>query len=233
MAEINDELKPETPPDYFSQTGEDYAKYRPGYSEKVFDDLLTEVPGRDIAVDCGCGTGQIAGALGSRFERVYGVDISKDQLAHAVQAPNIQYLNQGAEDLKFLPDGSVDLITAGTAYHWFDSEKFWPEARRVLKPGGVVAILQIRTPDIKEVPGLFGKLMETELHPHIPPSKASGTKLSEQVPGGFKRATPDLFSGPASAGGRPRRGGAPGLHIGCDICQGHFAATNRVPAGCR
>lgn len=189
MAEIDDELKsvPDSDtPDHFAQTGADYAKYRPGYSERVFDDLLNEVPGRDVAVDCGCGTGQITGALSSRFEKVYGVDVSKDQLAHAIQASNVQYLNQGAEDLKFLPDGSVDLITAGTAYHWFDADKFWAEARRVLKPKGVVTILQIKTPEIKEAPGLFGDFMSRELHPHIPPTKASNSKLSEQVPAGFE-----------------------------------------------
>lgn len=189
MAGIDDDLKsgPDSNiPDHFAQTGADYAKYRPGYSERVFDDLLNEVPGRNVAVDCGCGTGQIAGALSSRFEKVYGVDVSKDQLAHAIQAPNVQYLNQGAEDLRFLPDGSVDLITAGTAYHWFDPDKFWAEARRVLKPRGIVTILQIRTPEIKEAPGLFGDFMSRELHPHIPPTKASNAKLSEQVPSGFE-----------------------------------------------
>ena len=43
MAEIDDELKsvPDSDtPDHFAQTGADYAKYRPGYSERVFDDLL-------------------------------------------------------------------------------------------------------------------------------------------------------------------------------------------------
>jgi SAM-dependent methyltransferase len=36
--------------------------------------------------------------------------------------------------------GSVDLITAGNAAHWFDMAGFWPSAARVLKPGGSVAL---------------------------------------------------------------------------------------------
>lgn len=178
---------PDTNNGHFEETGEAYAKYRPGYTEAIFDNLLNEVPGRALAVDCGCGTGQIAESLSSRFGKVFGVDVSKDQLAHAFRAPNIEYVNRGAEDLNFLADGSVDLITAGTAYHWFDSDRFWNEARRVLKPGGVVAILQIKTPDIKEAPGLFEKFLSEKLEPHTPAVKSSNARLHEQVPAGFER----------------------------------------------
>lgn len=52
---------------HFEETGEAYAKYRPGYAEAIFDNLLNEVPGRALAVDCGCGTGQITESLSSRF----------------------------------------------------------------------------------------------------------------------------------------------------------------------
>lgn len=39
-----------------------------------------------------------------------------------------------------IPDGSVDLITAATAAHWFDMSGFWPRAAQVLRPGGSVAL---------------------------------------------------------------------------------------------
>lgn len=45
-----------------------------------------------------------------------------------------------AEDLPF-PDGSVDLITASSAAHYFDGSKFMAEANRVLKPGGCIALM--------------------------------------------------------------------------------------------
>lgn len=45
-----------------------------------------------------------------------------------------------AEDLPF-PDGSVDLITASSAAHYFDESKFMAEANRVLKPGGCIALM--------------------------------------------------------------------------------------------
>lgn len=45
-----------------------------------------------------------------------------------------------AEELPF-PDGSVDLLTAASAAHWFDTERFLKEAERVLKPHGCIALL--------------------------------------------------------------------------------------------
>lgn len=45
-----------------------------------------------------------------------------------------------AEELP-VPDGSVDLLTASSAAHWFDQSRFLAEANRVLKVGGCVALL--------------------------------------------------------------------------------------------
>lgn len=178
---------PNTNNGHFEETGEVYAKYRPGYAEAIFDDLSKEVPRHELAVDCGCGTGQITESLSSRFSKVFGVDISKDQLAHAFRAPNIVYVNQSAENLSFLADGSVDLVTVGTAYHWFDSDRFWNEARRVLKPSGIVAILQIMTPEIKEAPGILRKFLKEELEPYTPAVRSSNAELYERIPAGFER----------------------------------------------
>lgn len=179
--------KTQTADSHFEETGAAYAKYRPGYAEAIFDDLSREVPDHALAVDCGCGTGQITESLSPRFAKVYGVDVSKDQLAHAYSAPNIEYVNQGAENLSFLPEDSVDLITVGTAYHWFDSDKFWNEARRVLKPRGLIAVMQIQTPEVKEAPGLFGVFLRKELEPYLPKVRSNNVKLSEQIPLGFER----------------------------------------------
>ena len=44
-----------------------------------------------------------------------------------------------AENLN-VKDGSVQLMTAMTAFHWFDHPKFFQEGLRVLSPGGVMAL---------------------------------------------------------------------------------------------
>lgn len=82
--------------------------------------------------------------LSPRFRQVYGVDLGEEQIKHAKKADNIQYRVGASEDLSFLPNDSVDLITVGTAYHWFKEDQFWKEVMRVLKPGGVVAIFGIK-----------------------------------------------------------------------------------------
>ena len=74
-------------------------------------------------------------------ERVIGIDVSTNQLAHAITKDNIEYQCQTAEDLSFLPANSVDLITTATTLHWLEIEQFIKEAKRILKPKtGTLAI---------------------------------------------------------------------------------------------
>ncbi|XP_019409681.1 PREDICTED: putative methyltransferase DDB_G0268948 [Crocodylus porosus] len=94
-----------------------------------------------LAVDIGCGSGQGTRVLAAHFEKVIGIDISEAQIEEAKQAntlPNVSYCVSSAEQLPF-EDGSVDLITAFVAAHWFDLERFMKELDRVLRPNGCVA----------------------------------------------------------------------------------------------
>ncbi|CAJ1078816.1 putative methyltransferase DDB_G0268948 [Xyrichtys novacula] len=96
-----------------------------------------------LAVDLGCGTGQNSRLIAPHFQEVVGIDISECQLEEARGVPgypNITYREGTAEELPF-PDGSVDLLTAASAAHWFDESRFLPEASRVLKPRGCLALL--------------------------------------------------------------------------------------------
>ena len=54
--------------------------------------------------------------------------------------PNITYHQCYAEDMgNFVAPASIDLATAAEALHWFDLNNFYPEMRRVLRPGGTLA----------------------------------------------------------------------------------------------
>ncbi|KAM4558366.1 putative methyltransferase [Odontesthes bonariensis] len=125
-----------------------YQKYRftpPTDLKNVIIQYLDRKKGRPhvLAVDLGCGTGQNTRLLAPHFKEVAGIDISECQLeeARAVPGyPNITYRTGTAEELPFA-DGSVDLLTAASAAHWFDQSKFLAEADRVLKPGGCMALL--------------------------------------------------------------------------------------------
>lgn len=95
-----------------------------------------------LAVDLGCGTGQNTRLLAPHFQEVVGIDVSESQVQEARDVPghpNITYRTGTAEELPF-PDGSVDLLTAASAAHWFDQSRFLAEASRVLKPRGCIAL---------------------------------------------------------------------------------------------
>ncbi len=89
--------------------------------------------------DCATGNGQAAHGLVEHFKEVIATDASEAQLANAVPHERIEYRLAPAEE-SGLEDGSVDVVHVAQALHWFDFDRFYPEARRVLKPGGILSI---------------------------------------------------------------------------------------------
>lgn len=125
--------------DYFSTGSLDYALYRPGYPVAWFDWLAGLCAVRHLAWDAACGSGQATRELAKRFDKVLATDVSAGQLQSAPPIANVEWrLAYGEES--GLDDKSADLVTIAQALHWLDQERFWQECRRVLKPGGVVAV---------------------------------------------------------------------------------------------
>jgi SAM-dependent methyltransferase len=124
--------------DLFSGHADLYAAFRPTYPEELYRFIFRHVSQRRAAWDCGTGNGQVAQRLALDFENVYATDLSDKQIAQAVQRPNIHYSVSPAEKTLF-ESNSFDLITVGQALHWFNTEKFYEEVRRVARPHGVVA----------------------------------------------------------------------------------------------
>jgi ubiquinone/menaquinone biosynthesis C-methylase UbiE len=125
--------------DHFSELAETYSKYRPIYPRKLFEYLSSICKQHQQAWDCGTGNGQAARSLAEYFDNVLATDASKEQLEQASNQPKIIFKNEPAEKVS-LEDSSTDLVTAATAVHWFNFEKFYAEVKRVLKPGGVIAV---------------------------------------------------------------------------------------------
>lgn len=125
--------------DHFTSVAADYASFRPTYPAALFAWLADIVPGRALAWDCAAGSGQASRGLAAHFERVIATDASAAQIAAAASHPRVEYRVAPAE-ASGLPDGVVDLVTVAQALHWFDLDRFYAEARRVLKPGGVLAV---------------------------------------------------------------------------------------------
>lgn len=125
--------------DHFSKHSSDYARYRPIYPKPLFEYLSRLAPDHTAAWDCGTGNGQVALDLAAFFRQVYASDASPQQIKNAIAHERIEYFVSLAESTP-LPSASVDLITVGQAFHWFDAERFYAEANRVLKPGGILAL---------------------------------------------------------------------------------------------
>ena len=125
--------------DHFSGVASRYADFRPHYPATLFDYLATIVPNNSVVWDCAAGNGQATLDLAACFGKVIATDASREQIASAAPHPKIEYRVAPAEQ-SGLPDGSVSLVTVAQALHWFDLERFYAEARRVLKPEGVLAV---------------------------------------------------------------------------------------------
>ncbi len=145
--------------DHFTAVANQYATFRPTYPEELFDWLAGVAPQRELAWDCGAGSGQATAALAARFGHVLGTDISAAQLASAPRLPNVEYRTATAE-ASGLPDRCADLVTIAQALHWFDLPKFYTEARRVLKPQGIIAAwgynrLLVGQPEVQRIVDVF------------------------------------------------------------------------------
>ena len=125
--------------DHFSRQAADYRRYRPTYPAALIDFVAGCCANRAVAVDCATGSGQAAVALAGRFAAVIAVDASPSQLARAESQERVRYAAALAERLP-VRHGTVDLVAAAQAAHWFDHDRFHAECRRVLAPGGVVAV---------------------------------------------------------------------------------------------
>jgi SAM-dependent methyltransferase len=120
--------------DLFSAQSKEYASSRPTYPCELFEFIVGLVDQKNLAWDCATGNGQAAVVLADYFKQVVASDISASQLENAQQKSNIAYRIFQAENTP-LKDNSVDLITIAQALHWFDFDRFYSEARRVLRKG--------------------------------------------------------------------------------------------------
>jgi SAM-dependent methyltransferase len=134
------------PTQRFTGRVEDYSRYRPGYPPELLDLLRREcgLTGRSLVADVGSGTGILARLFLENGNRVITVE-PNDEMRRAGERllsghSRFESLAGTAEATK-LPERSVDLITAGQAFHWFDPESARKEFVRVLRPGGSVVLI--------------------------------------------------------------------------------------------
>ncbi|MDW3647100.1 MAG: class I SAM-dependent methyltransferase [Bacteroidia bacterium] len=135
--------------DHFSRHASIYQKFRPNYPDELFSYLAGLCEKKELAWDCGTGNGQAAQGLSAHFHKVIATDPSQSQIEQARAHPQITYRLASAEESDLL-DQSIDLLCIAQALHWFDFERFYPEAERILKKGGLIAAWSYGLPGISE-----------------------------------------------------------------------------------
>lgn len=114
----------------FAGTAWYYARYRPGYPEAFFTDVVARfrLDGTGRLLDLGCGTGQLTVPLARHVSEALGVDPEPEMLVEAaarareLDVTNVSWTQGSSEDLpgQF---GRFTLVTMGRSFHWMDRER--------------------------------------------------------------------------------------------------------------
>jgi ubiquinone/menaquinone biosynthesis C-methylase UbiE len=180
--------------DHFSTQAGQYTRFRPRYPRELFEYLASLPHGRSRAWDCGTGNGQAACDLARWFDEVVATDPSQNQISHAVAHPKVKYLVATAEHSP-LADGSVDLVTAAQALHWFDLERFYAEVRRVGRPGSVLCAWSYGLARITpEVDAAVWTLYHDILGAYWPPERKIVEEGYSTVPFPFEQVSTPRFT---------------------------------------
>lgn len=133
------------------------SEYPSGNPEKIFKEKLLELSSKDkIALDIGCADGKFTLSIASYFKKVYGIDISKENLniakSHGAEerSRNVEYSFQNAEHTSF-EDSFFDIAYCRRG------PSFYKEYFRILKTGGCYLEIGIGEMDTIELKKIFGR----------------------------------------------------------------------------
>jgi SAM-dependent methyltransferase len=126
----------------FSNRADDYVRYRPDYPASAIDTVLDGLgdPTSLVAADVGAGTGISARQLADRGVRVIAIEPNAEMRSAAVPHPRVEW-RDGTAEATGLPSESVGLVACAQAFHWFRPREAIAEFRRVLRPGGRLALI--------------------------------------------------------------------------------------------
>jgi ubiquinone/menaquinone biosynthesis C-methylase UbiE len=130
----------------FSTRVQDYIRYRPGYPSAVRDTLRAEcgLKSGHVIADIGSGTGFLCELFLKNGNRVFGVEPNEPmrQAGEEYLASYDGFASvNGSAEATTLDDASVNLVTAGQSFHWFDPNLCRAEFARILKPNGWVVVI--------------------------------------------------------------------------------------------
>jgi ubiquinone/menaquinone biosynthesis C-methylase UbiE len=129
----------------FDRVAEEYDRVRPGYPAELVEAAwsIASLGRGSKVVEVGCGTGKLTRLLAERGLRVEAVDPGPELIEIArrhVGRSSVRFHVARFEDVA-LPAGAFEAVFSATAFHWVDPAIGWSKAARLLRPGGVLALL--------------------------------------------------------------------------------------------
>lgn len=176
--------------DHFSGAARGYARFRPSYPPVLFAWLARQGIPLDRVWDCGTGSGQAAVGIAAHASIVLASDASVAQLATGAPHPRVRYLACQAECSPFA-SRSIALVTVAQALHWFDAQAFFDEVRRVVRPGGRIAVWSYGHARLDQ--NVLDEVMrrfEERIAPHWPPERAHVDAGYRTIPFPFRELDP-------------------------------------------
>ena len=130
----------------FSSRADNYSKFRPSYPENIISFLQSEeVLNKDsIIADIGSGTGILSELFLKNGNIVFGIEPNIDMRSTAeINLKNYQNFHSidGSAESTNLEENSLNIVTVGQAFHWFEQAKARKEFKRILKLDGYVVII--------------------------------------------------------------------------------------------
>jgi len=124
----------------------DHYQYRPDYPPALLRKLVELSPGKQRALDLGCGTGKVARRICHEFDTITAVDASCSMLGvgrrlQEKRSSNIEWLYGLAEETSF-ENKYFDLIIAASSIHWMDHSALFPHLRQHVKDDHLFAVVE-------------------------------------------------------------------------------------------
>ncbi|MEO6691441.1 MAG: class I SAM-dependent methyltransferase [Saprospiraceae bacterium] len=149
----------------FSDRVENYIKYRPGYPPQILQYLKEEInlTPNNIIADIGSGTGISTEVFLKNGNKVYAVEPNKEmrEAAERLLKDYTEFISiNGTAEETNLKQNSIDIITVGQAFHWFNVNKCKSEFNRILYDNGFVILMwNIRTMNMTGIADDYEKLL--------------------------------------------------------------------------
>jgi SAM-dependent methyltransferase len=174
----------------FDDIADLYAEVRPGYPERLIEDViaLSDIPAGGRILEIGCGTGQATLSFARRGYSMLCVEMGRNLAALAAERcrpfPGVEVQNTTFEAWPLCPR-AFDLVISAEAFHWIPPEVGYPKASAALKDSGSIALFWHHSPG-EDTP--FRRAVEQvyrekapHLLGHLPGRKQSDTLIEETL----------------------------------------------------